>query len=80
MIRTQIQLTEIQVEALKKIATSRRVSVAKLIRQAVATMIKASPQVEAQERIRRAAAIVGQFQSGKHDVSEKHDEYLVEKM
>jgi hypothetical protein len=76
MIRTQIQLTEDQAQALKKIATSRRVSVAKLIRQAVDTMIKSSPPVDPEERHKRAMDIVGKFHSGKHDVSVKHDAYL----
>jgi hypothetical protein len=78
MIRTQIQLTENQVQALKKIAASRRVSVAKLIRQAVDSMIKSSPLVDPEERYKRAMDIVGKFHSGKHDVSEKHDTYLMD--
>jgi len=78
MIRTQIQLTENQVQALKKIAASRHVSVARLIRQAVDTMIKSSPMVDPEERYKRAMDIVGKFHSGKHDVSEKHDDYLMD--
>jgi len=78
MIRTQIQLTEDQVQALKKIAASRNVSIARLIRQAVDTMIHSSPLVDSEERYKRAMDIVGKFRSGKHDVSKKHDEYLLE--
>jgi hypothetical protein len=76
MIRTQIQLTEDQALALKNIAVSRRVSVARLIRQAVDTMIESSPPVDLDERRKRAMDIVGKFHSGKHDVSKKHDDYL----
>jgi hypothetical protein len=76
MIRTQIQLTENQAQALKQIATSRRLSVARLIRQAVDTMIRSSPLVDPKERHKRAMDIVGKFHSGKRDISKKHDDYL----
>ena len=78
MIRTQIQLTEDQAKALKNIAASRRVSVARLIRQAVDTMIESSPPADLEERRRRAMDIIGKFHSGKHDVSKKHDDYLLD--
>jgi predicted DNA-binding ribbon-helix-helix protein len=78
MIRTQIQLTEDQAKALKKIAQSRHLSVAELIRKAVDTVIKSNTVVNAEERHRRAMEIVGKFSSGKRDVSKKHDLYLTE--
>ena len=78
MIRTQIQLTDNQVRTLKKLATSRHVSVAGLIRQAIDAMIQSSPPVDAVERHKRAMDIVGKFSSGKRDVSGKHDGYLAD--
>jgi hypothetical protein len=78
MVRTQIQLTEDQAKALKKIAQSRHLSVAELIRKAVDTVIKSSTVVDAEERHKRAMEIVGKFSSGKRDVSKKHDFYLTE--
>lgn len=78
MIRTQIQLTEDQAKELKKIAQSRHLSVAELIRKAVDTVIKSNTVVNAEERHKRAMEIVGKFSSGKHDVSKKHDLYLTE--
>lgn len=78
MIRTQIQLTEDQAKALKKIAQSRHLSVAELIRKAVDTVIKSNTVVNAEERHKRAMEIVGKFSSGKRDVSKKHDLYLTE--
>ena len=78
MIRTQIQLTEDQAKALKKIAQSRHLSVAELIRKAVDTVIKSNTVVNAEQRHRRAMEIVGKFSSGKRDVSKKHDLYLTE--
>jgi hypothetical protein len=78
MVRKQIQLTEDQAKALKKIAQSRHLSVAELIRKAVDTVIKSNTVVNAEERHKRAMEIVGKFSSGKRDVSKKHDLYLTE--
>jgi RecA/RadA recombinase len=78
MVRTQIQLTEDQAKALKKIAQSRHLSVAGLIRKAVDTVIKSSSVIDVEERHKRAIEIVGKFGSGKRDVSKKHDLYLTE--
>jgi len=78
MVRTQIQLTEDQAEALKKIAQSRHLSVAELIRKAVDTIIKSSTVVDSEERHKRAMEIVGRFSSGKRDISKKHDLYLTD--
>ncbi len=78
MVRTQIQLTEKQAEAIKKIAKSRHLSVAELIRQTVDMVIKSNSAVDYKERRRRAIAIAGAFSSGRHDVSKEHDKYLAE--
>lgn len=78
MVRTQIQLTEEQVMALKKIALSRHLSIAEIIRQAVDTVIRTDTVVGIEERRKRAIDIVGRFSSGKRDISRKHDTYLVE--
>ena len=78
MVRTQIQLTEEQVKALKKIALSRHLSIAEIIRQAVDTVIRTNTMVGIEERRKRAIDIVGRFSSGKRDISRKHDTYLVE--
>ena len=78
MVRTQIQLTEEQAKAIKKIATAQGVSVAELIRRAVDNIITSSTIADVEERKRRALEIVGRFRSGKRDVSKEHDAYLVE--
>jgi hypothetical protein len=71
-------LTEEQVKALKKIAVSRHLSIAEIIRQAVDTVIRTNTIVDIEERRKRAIDIVGRFSSGKRDISRKHDTYLVE--
>ena len=78
MVRTQIQLTEAQAKAVKKVAMEEGTSVAEVIRRAVERMAEARPKISAQERVRRAIEIAGKFRSGKKDVSRKHDEYLAE--
>jgi RecA/RadA recombinase len=78
MVRTQIQLTEDQAKALKKLAAARRLSSAELIRRAIDVMIKSSPAADAEVRRKRAIEIAGRFSSGKRDVSRKHDKYLAD--
>ena len=78
MVRTQIQLTEDQAKALKRIAQSRHLSVAEVIRKAIDAAIRSSSVIDIEERHKRAMEIVGKFASGKRDVSKKHDLYLTE--
>lgn len=78
MIRTQIQLTEQQAQLLKELAGQENVSMAELIRQAVDYWLQSVKPVSRAEQRRRALEIVGQFRSGQTDISERHDEYLVE--
>ena len=77
MVRTQIQLTEEQSKALKKIAGKKHLSVAELIRQGVNTLMKTG-EVSIEERKERAIAAAGRFRSGKRDISLRHDDYLAE--
>ena len=78
MIRTQIQLTEEQVEAVRKIAESKRISSAEVIRLSINRMIDAIIEPDIKERRSRALKSMGRFGSGKSDVSENHDKYLAE--
>jgi len=78
MVRTQIQLTEDQAKALKRISASQHLSIAELIRRAIDAMIRTSALVDPDERLKRSLEIVGRFSSGKRDVSRKHDVYLSE--
>jgi hypothetical protein len=80
MVRTQIQLTEEQAKALKRLAAARQVSIAELIRQGVDTILRSNTGIDLDEKRRRAIAAAGRFRSGKHDISGKHDKYLAEAM
>lgn len=76
MIRTQILLTEEQIRALRRLSSERSVSMAVLIREAVDSLIRGAGAISAEERRRRALRVVGQFTSGRGDVSARHDDYL----
>ena len=78
MIRTQIQLTESQAEALKKLSSARHISVAELIRRSVDNLMKTSVIPDVDEIKNRAIAAAGRFHSGKTDISANHDEHLSE--
>ncbi len=78
MNRTQIQLTEDQIRALKKLAAEKGVSVAELVRQGVDLVLQASSGVSRTERLRRAIAASGRFRSERGDLSIRHDDYFAE--
>jgi hypothetical protein len=79
MVRTQIQLTKRQARELKRMAAREGVSMAEIIRRSVDAKIReGTGEVPWEERVRRAQAAMGKFRSGLKDVSERHDDYLVE--
>jgi len=78
MVRTQIQLTEAQASILKKMAATKRLSMAELIRRAVDRMVDAGPYPDLRDLREKARAASGRFRSGIHDLSENHDRYLAE--
>ena len=78
MIRTQIQLTQEQSRALKRLATQQGKSVSELVRHSVDQLIKSSGGIDIEERHRRAIAAAGKFHSGLNDLSTDHDRYLAE--
>lgn len=78
MIRTQIQLTEEQHQALKELAASQKISMARLIRESVAQYLNTSETKEMDELRQYAISIAGKYHSGHTDISINHDEYLAE--
>jgi hypothetical protein len=73
MIRAQVQLTEEQAVALRRIAARRRVSTASLVREAVARFLGGT---EAPAPVARAKAAIGAFHSGDADGATEHDRHL----
>ena len=78
MVRTQIQLTQEQVRAVKAIAASGNMSSAEVIRQAIDRLVQSRGVVDEKLKRSRALRIAGMFRSGTHDVSKNHDAYLAE--
>jgi len=76
VIRTQISLTEAQMDRLRREARRQHTSIAAIIRDAVdATVTEDSDRLTRQ---RRAFGLAGAFSSGRSDTSERHDEILGE--
>ncbi len=79
VIRTQIQLTETQLGALRRLAANNGVSIADLIRRSVDSYLAAhTAERSREERIERALSATGKFASGARDVSAEHDGYLAQ--
>lgn len=74
MIRTQVSLTEQQMERLRRIARDRGVSIAAVVRDA----IDALPDGDRERRIERFLAACGSFDSGCDNTAEEHDAVLDE--
>ena len=78
MVRTQVQLTEEQVERLRRLAGESGQSMAELVRLGVDLYLSSRYQPTQNERIERALAFAGAFASGLKDVGAEHDRYLAE--
>ncbi len=74
MVRTQIQLSEDEAAAVKRLARERSVSMAAVIRDAVDQYVSRESGVSLDERWRRSLAAVGGLRSGRSDLSQTHDD------
>jgi len=74
MVRTQIQLSEDEVVAVKRLARERSVSMAAVIRDAVDQYVHRESGASLEERWRRSLAAVGGLRSGRSDLSQTHDD------
>jgi hypothetical protein len=78
MVRTQIQLTENQLDSLKRLSVNSGRSIADLIREAVELSLRKQGAANSDDRIKRALGVAGKFSSGARDVSVHHDDYLAD--
>jgi hypothetical protein len=78
MIRTQVQLTDRQLKALRHASAATGRSVADLIRQGVDQYLAGRSEIGREERIERALKVAGRFSSGRTDISANHDKHLAE--
>lgn len=78
MVRTQIQLTEAQAQALRLQARLQQRSMADLVRESVSEYLRRRRAVDRDETARRALALAGGFRSGCRDLAADHDQFLDE--
>ena len=78
MIRTQVQLTEAQAQALRTQARLEERSMADLVRESVSEYLARRHVVDRGEVARRALALAGRYRSGCRDLAEDHDVHLAE--
>ena len=88
MIRTMVQFTKEQLQALKALAKARKTSVASLVRESVAQYVATETDATSlEEKRQRALAFIRKIKSGeiksqdiegKTDVAQYHDKYLDE--
>lgn len=78
MTRMQVQLTEEQVQTLRRLSAETGRSIADLIREGVDRYVRAEKRGDRKEQIERALRAIGRFSSGHTDVSADHDRYLAE--
>ncbi|HEY2017127.1 MAG TPA: hypothetical protein VGH38_26660 [Bryobacteraceae bacterium] len=78
MVRTQVQLSEDQLDALRKRSAETGESIAQLVRLGVELYLSSQFRPSRADQIARARGIGGKFRSGQKDVSARHDHYLAE--
>jgi hypothetical protein len=78
MVRTQIQLSPEQFQALRRLSAVTGRSVADLVREGVDHVLSAAHGAGPGDRLERARRVVGRFSSGVSDVSVDHDRHLAE--
>ncbi len=78
MVRTQIQLTDAQAQALKALAAAEGRSMADLVRDGVDTLLRARGTVDREAVKARSIAALGRFTSTARDLGSKHDDHLVD--
>jgi uncharacterized protein involved in type VI secretion and phage assembly len=78
VVKTQVQLPEDDLAALRRLAAEQGVSVSELVRRGVKQFLAWSRAPSREELWRRADEVVGKFRSDKTDIGRRHDDYFVE--
>ena len=79
MERVQVQFTDTQQRALKRMATALGVSFSEAVRRCVEShLAREGSSDDRVSRVRAARAVAGKFASGRHDVARRHDAELVD--
>ncbi len=77
MVKTQVQLTKEQYTVLKELSKKNRESIATLIRKAVDQFLL-NRRPDRAYLYRQALSVVGKYEAGTGDISQKRDRYLEE--
>lgn len=78
MVRTQVQLTKIQLESLRQLSAETGRSVADLVREGIDQFVARRHGASREAQVDRARKVAGKFRSGGHDISSSHDQYFAE--
>lgn len=78
MVRTQIQLTPMQMQRLREISTQEHISMAEVIRRVLDNWLTSTGSFSQDEQWQRSLAFAGKYASDAADVSKHHDAYLEE--
>jgi Arc/MetJ-type ribon-helix-helix transcriptional regulator len=78
VVRTQIQLTQVQAAKLKHLASSSGRSMADLVRESVERLLQDQAGLSRRERMQRATRAFGTFRSGTGDLSTRHDDHFAD--
>ena len=78
MVRTQVQLTEDQLDTLRQLSATTGRSIADLVRQGVEYYLSTQQHGGREQQIERARRVAGKFSSGSSDGSSQHDRHLAD--
>ncbi len=78
MVRTQVQLTEAELVALRQMSAATGKSIAELVRGGIDEYLASRRAALAEDRVERAIRAAGMFASGASDTSSNHDRYLAD--
>jgi Arc/MetJ family transcription regulator len=76
MVRTQIQLTDAQAQALKALGLTEGKSMAELIRDGVDNLLRSRGTIDREAVKARSMAALGRFKSGVSDLGSSHDDHV----
>ncbi len=78
MIRIQVQLSQKQLEAVRRLALAEERSVSDVVREGVDAVVHARAGTSREEAKALSLAAIGKFRSGRKDLSREHDRHLAE--
>jgi predicted component of type VI protein secretion system len=78
VVRTQILLTELQAQELRKLAAAERRSMADIVRDGVDALLESRRGGSRDQAKARALSAVGRFRSGVSDLGVSHDDHLAD--